>query len=83
MGSARKNFNYLESVTDERLETLLGCHERALSFFGEVPSEVLYDNMRTVVTDGIASDRACIAIDAGSSPDCRAAMRASFLSACR
>jgi transposase len=42
---------YLEFVTDERLETLLGCHERAFSFFGGVPREVLYDNMRTVVTD--------------------------------
>jgi transposase len=42
---------YLEFVTDERLETLLGCHERAFYFFGGVPREVLYDNMRTVVSD--------------------------------
>ena len=42
---------YVEFVTDERLETLLGCHERAFFFFGGVPREVLYDNMRTVVTD--------------------------------
>jgi transposase len=42
---------YVEFVTDERLETLLGCHERAFYFFGGVPREVLYDNMRTVVTD--------------------------------
>jgi transposase len=42
---------YIEFVTDERLETLLGCHERAFYFFGGVPREVLYDNMRTVVTD--------------------------------
>jgi transposase len=34
-----------------RLETLLGCHERAFYFFGVVPREVLYDNIRTVVTD--------------------------------
>jgi transposase len=32
-------------------ETLLGCHERAVYFFGGVPREVLYDNVRTVVTD--------------------------------
>ena len=32
-------------------ETLLGCHEHAFVFFGGVPREVLYDNMRTVVTD--------------------------------
>jgi transposase len=42
---------YVEFVGDERLETLLGCHERAFYFFGGVPREVLYDNMRTVVTD--------------------------------
>jgi len=42
---------YVEFVSDERLETLLGCHENAFYFFGGVPREVLYDNMRTVVTD--------------------------------
>jgi transposase len=42
---------YVEFVTDERLATLLGCHERAFYFFGGVPREILYDNMRTVVTD--------------------------------
>ena len=42
---------YVEFVTDERLETLLGCHERAFYFFGGVPREILYDNMRTVVTE--------------------------------
>jgi transposase len=43
--------SYVEFVTDERLATLLGCHERAFYFFGGVPREVLYDNMRTVVSD--------------------------------
>jgi transposase len=42
---------YVEFVTDERLATLLGCHEHAFFFFGGVPREVLYDNMRTVVID--------------------------------
>ena len=42
---------YVEFVHDERLETLLGCHEHAFFFFGGVPREVLYDNMRTVVSD--------------------------------
>jgi len=42
---------YVEFVSDERLETLLGCHERAFYYFGGIPREVLYDNMRTVVTD--------------------------------
>ncbi len=43
--------SYIEFVTNERLETVLGCHERAFYFFGGVPREVLYDNMRTVVSD--------------------------------
>src|SRR5580704_15657158 len=42
---------YVEFVIDERLETVLGCHERAFYFFGGVPRDVLYDNMRAVVTD--------------------------------
>lgn len=41
---------YVEFVDDERLETLLGCHERAFYYFGGVPREVLYDNMHAVVT---------------------------------
>jgi transposase len=40
---------YAEFVTDERLESLLACHEAAFAFFGGTPREVLYDNMRTVV----------------------------------
>jgi transposase len=42
---------YVEFVTDERVETLIGCHERAFLAFGGVPREVLYDNMKTVVID--------------------------------
>ncbi len=41
---------YVEFVADERLATLLGCHERAFYYFGGVTHEVLYDNMRTVVS---------------------------------
>lgn len=40
---------YVEFVTDERLETLLGCHERAFAYFEGVPQSVLYDNVKTVV----------------------------------
>lgn len=42
---------YAEFVADERVETLIGCHERAFLAFGGVPREVLYDNMKTVVID--------------------------------
>jgi transposase len=42
--------SYVEFVDDERLETLLGCHERAFYYFGGIPHEVLYDNLHAVVT---------------------------------
>jgi len=58
---------YVEFVTDERMETLLGCHERAFFYFGGVPREVLYDNMRTVVTARDRYGPGCIATTAPSS----------------
>jgi transposase len=42
---------YVEFCDDEKVETLITCHENALRFFGGVPREVLYDNMRTVVLE--------------------------------
>ena len=42
---------YAEFVEDERLETLVACHEHAFLALGGVPGEVLYDNMRTVVLE--------------------------------
>lgn len=42
---------YAEFVSDERLETLIACHEHAFLAFGGVPHEVLYDNMKTVVVE--------------------------------
>lgn len=43
--------SYVEYVTDEKLETLIACHVNAFAFFGGVPHEVLYDNMRTVILE--------------------------------
>lgn len=40
---------YVEFVTDERVETLMACHEHAFLAFGGIPRTVLYDNMKTVV----------------------------------
>ncbi len=42
---------YVEFVANERIETLIAAHENAFLFFGGVPREVLYDNMRTVVAE--------------------------------
>lgn len=38
---------YIEFCDNERLETLIRCHENAFAAFGGVPREVLYDNMKT------------------------------------
>lgn len=43
-------YSYVEFVTDERFETLEQCHLNAFAYFQGVPKKVLYDNMRTVVT---------------------------------
>jgi transposase len=41
---------YLEYVDSMRSEILVACHRRMFAAFGGVPREVLYDNMKTVVT---------------------------------
>ncbi len=41
--------SYVEFVTNEKLVTLIECHKRAFEYFGGVPKEVLYDNMKTVI----------------------------------
>jgi len=43
--------SYVEFVSDMKVETLIGCHERAFAAFGGVTKRVLYDNMKTVVLE--------------------------------
>lgn len=43
--------SYVEFVEDEKLETLLSCHEHAFNFFGGVTKSILYDNMKTIVIE--------------------------------
>jgi len=40
---------YIEFTDNMRYETMESCHRNAFRFFGGVPQEVLYDNMKTVV----------------------------------
>ncbi|HFV0587670.1 TPA: IS21-like element IS100 family transposase, partial [Escherichia coli] len=40
---------YIEFTDNMRYDTLEICHRNAFRFFGGVPREVLYDNMKTVV----------------------------------
>lgn len=41
---------YVEFTEDEKLDTLMGCHLRAMQYFGGTTETCLYDNMKTVVT---------------------------------
>lgn len=43
-------FLYLEYVRSMESDVLVACHRRMLTAFGGVPREILYDNMKTVVT---------------------------------
>jgi len=47
--------SYVEFVGDDRVETLIEAHENAFLAFGGAPHEVLYDNMRTLSCNGIAT----------------------------
>lgn len=40
---------YLEFTISERIEEFLRCHVNAFAFFGGVPSDLLYDNLKSVV----------------------------------
>jgi transposase len=48
MGYSRQM--YLELVSHCQLSLFLDCHKRAFAFFGGVPGEILYDNLKQVVT---------------------------------
>ena len=49
MGYSRAS--YVEYVSDEKIETLIQCHLNAFKYFGGVPKEGLYDNMKTVIIE--------------------------------
>lgn len=48
---------YVEYVDSMKSEILIACHRRMLADFGGVPREILYDNMKTVVTQRDAYGR--------------------------
>jgi transposase len=56
---------YIEFCNDERVETLIRCHENAFLAFGGVSREVLYDNMKTVVVERNAYGRGVHRFHAG------------------
>jgi transposase len=42
---------YVEFTLDEKLPTLIACHEHAFDWFSGVTEEILYDNPKTIVLD--------------------------------
>jgi transposase len=40
---------YVEFTEDEKLPSLILCHEHAFEWFGGLPEEILYDNPKTIV----------------------------------
>ncbi len=51
LGYSRAQF--VEFTVDTTLATLMRCHINAFHYLGGIPEEVLYDNMKTVVTEHI------------------------------
>lgn len=49
---------YVEFTDNMRYETLENCHRNAFTFFGGIPHEVFYDNMKTVVLERDAINQA-------------------------
>jgi transposase len=46
---------WVDFSLDQRMETFLRMHRRALEFFGGVPRRILYDNLKSVVLHHIGS----------------------------
>ena len=46
---------YAEFTRTEKFEDFIRCHENAFRYFGGVPKECWYDNLRTAVTDRMGS----------------------------
>jgi len=41
---------YAEIVTNQKVETWLGCHKRAFEFFNGVPKRIIIDNAKCAIT---------------------------------
>jgi transposase len=49
MTLAYSRHQYVEFVFDQRMETWIGCHQRAFERFGGVPRELVIDNLKAAV----------------------------------
>jgi transposase len=46
---------YVDFSLDQRMDTFLRMHQRALDFFGGVPKRIVYDNLKSVVLHHVGS----------------------------
>jgi len=46
---------YIEFTRSEKFEDFIRCHENAFKYFGGVPRECWYDNLKTAVTERLGS----------------------------
>lgn len=46
---------FIDFSLDQRMETFLAMHRRALEYFGGVPKRILYDNLKSVVLHHVGS----------------------------
>jgi len=58
MTLAYSRHQYAEFVTDQTVATWLGCHRRALEFFGGVPRQLIIDNAKCAITKACFHDPA-------------------------
>jgi hypothetical protein len=49
---------YVEFVFDQKVETWLGCHRNAFTFFGGVPQRVVIDNLKAAIIKATRDDPA-------------------------
>ena len=56
MTLAHSRHQYLEFVWDQTVATWLGCHRRALEWFGGVPERIVIDNAKCAITKACAQD---------------------------
>lgn len=56
MTLAWSRHQYAEIVTNQKVETWLGCHRRAFEFFGGVPRKIIIDNPKCAITKACFRD---------------------------
>jgi transposase len=57
MTLAYSRHQYVEFVFDQKMETWIGCHQRAFESFGGVPRELVVDNLKAAVLRAALEDQ--------------------------